>query len=360
MRILWAMDFDIGDLAGGGDVVSTKILSEGLREMGHVVDLHNPEWSGRVPWYMERVMTSGKFVRRLRTILKDKPPSIVIAQNHVFPYVVRETRRLNIPTVVVCRDVGYRCPQSTQSSCSRSCAMCIGKMALIPYPWFRHHVNMKRKYLPLADGWIVNSEYLAQDMINWFPTTRPTVIYPPMDNSHKPAPRNRDSILFMGAGKYKGADIALKLAQYFEWKYEFKVCGNQEPEQYHGFKRLVNVELCGFVPRSIAFEGVRILIAPGRWAEPFGRAIAEAGWLGIPSIVTDRGGMAEAVGPGGLLIDRPDDLDSWIDAIEFLMDNKDNSMLASYSTVARSWSKKFWARTQLYKLEKYLKGVIHG
>lgn len=360
MNILWAMDFDTHDLYGGGDVFSTQILSNGLKDRGHTVELYNPTWPGGgiLPWFTQRVITATRFAKRIRSVLKDNPPSVVIAQNHVFPYVVREALRLDIPVVVVCRDIGYRCPQSTKSNgCSGSCGRCIGKMALFPYPWFRHHINLKRKYLPLANGWVVPSEYIAQDMRDWFPTTRPVVIYPPMDNSHIPKPNGeRSAILFMGGGEYKGADIALKLAQYFEWEYDFKVCGTQDPDHRCKFKQLINVELCGFVPRPVAFRGSRILIAPARWAEPFGRIVGEAGWLGIPSIVSDRGGLGESVGPGGLMIDRPDDMESWIDAIKLLMEN--DGAYRDYSLLARGWSKRFEATAQVGRFEKMLTEVI--
>jgi glycosyltransferase involved in cell wall biosynthesis len=161
----------------------------------------------------------------------------------------------------------------------------------------------------------------------------------------------------MGRGRYKGADIVLELARHFEWKYDFKVCGNQDREHREGFERLINVELTGFTPRVDAFSGVTIQIAPVRWSEPFGRTIPEAGWLGIPSIVSDRGGLPEAVGPGGLIIDDPEDLESWSDAIELLMENR--TVWSELSLLAMSHSQRFKANIQVMELEGMLDGLCN-
>jgi hypothetical protein len=59
------------------------------------------------------------------------------------------------------------------------------------------------------------------------------------------------------------------------------------------------------------FRRATCFVMPSRF-EPYGIAYLEAGTAGIPSIGTTVGGAADAIGPGGLLVDplRPDELTS--------------------------------------------------
>ncbi|MEX0448798.1 glycosyltransferase [Spiribacter sp. 221] len=54
------------------------------------------------------------------------------------------------------------------------------------------------------------------------------------------------------------------------------------------------------------YQRARLLLAPSLWWEAYGRVIAEAHMNGIPTIATNRGGLPEATGNGGFLIDLPD------------------------------------------------------
>jgi glycosyltransferase involved in cell wall biosynthesis len=50
----------------------------------------------------------------------------------------------------------------------------------------------------------------------------------------------------------------------------------------------------------------RILLVPSVFDEPFGRVAAEAMINGIPPIVSNRGGLPETVGMGGIVLNLPD------------------------------------------------------
>jgi glycosyltransferase involved in cell wall biosynthesis len=56
------------------------------------------------------------------------------------------------------------------------------------------------------------------------------------------------------------------------------------------------------------FRGARVLLAPSVWEEPFGRVAAEALLNGVPPIVSDRGGLPDAVNDGGFVLPLPDGL----------------------------------------------------
>lgn len=56
------------------------------------------------------------------------------------------------------------------------------------------------------------------------------------------------------------------------------------------------------------FRGTRVLLVPSVWEEPFGRVAAEALLNGVPPIVSDRGGLAEAANGGGFVLPLPKSL----------------------------------------------------
>lgn len=53
------------------------------------------------------------------------------------------------------------------------------------------------------------------------------------------------------------------------------------------------------------FRGTRALLVPSVWDEPFGRVAAEALLNGVPPLVSDRGGLAEAASGGGFVLPLP-------------------------------------------------------
>src|SRR5207253_7079226 len=66
----------------------------------------------------------------------------------------------------------------------------------------------------------------------------------------------------------------------------------------------------------------KILLTPSLWEEAYGRVATEAQLSGIPVIASARGGLPEAVGPGGLLIDPDGPIDAWVAAIRRLWNDK--------------------------------------
>ncbi len=55
---------------------------------------------------------------------------------------------------------------------------------------------------------------------------------------------------------------------------------------------------------------------PSIWEEAYGRSAIEAQLSGIPVIASRRGGLPEAVGEGGILLEPDADTGLWVDAIQ--------------------------------------------
>lgn len=85
---------------------------------------------------------------------------------------------------------------------------------------------------------------------------------------------------------------------------------------------LPNVRLAARVSdmRSV-YRQTRLLIAPSRWEEGFGMVALEAQSCGIPVIASRRGGLPEAVGDGGLLVDDYMNVDAWLSTLDAVLND---------------------------------------
>jgi glycosyltransferase involved in cell wall biosynthesis len=83
------------------------------------------------------------------------------------------------------------------------------------------------------------------------------------------------------------------------------------------------------------YRRTRILLAPSQWeAETWGRVVSEAQFSGIPAVVSNRGGLPEAVGPGGIVLGFDAPAAEWATAIERLW--TDDAFYAPLSAAARA------------------------
>ncbi|WP_298434747.1 glycosyltransferase [uncultured Jannaschia sp.] len=67
----------------------------------------------------------------------------------------------------------------------------------------------------------------------------------------------------------------------------------------------------------------RILLAPSQWEEAWGRIASEAHCSGIPVIGSDRGGLGQAIGPGGIVLPHDAPIADWVAALRSLWDDPD-------------------------------------
>ena len=73
--------------------------------------------------------------------------------------------------------------------------------------------------------------------------------------------------------------------------------------------------------RSI-YGKCRILLVPSLWEEAYGRVAVEAQISGIPVVASNRGGLPEAVGGGGILVNPESPISEWVSAVRELWDDE--------------------------------------
>lgn len=210
----------------------------------------------------------------------------------------------------------------------------------IPTVIYLHNVETDDLGGRLSDlsgaSFIANSRFTA----NRFHCTdgvNAKVIYPMIDPERYRTVTSQSNVTFINPHPYKGVDIALKVAEACpDIPFVFVKAWSLSPEDEDSLNqhadRLNNLTLRA--PTSdmkSVYSEARILLAPSRWEEAFGRVAAEAHLSGIPVVGSDRGGLPEAIGPGGHIIPVDAPLEDWVSAIRRLWSDP-----AHYSEISAS------------------------
>nr|WP_247600679.1 glycosyltransferase [Cellulomonas hominis] len=145
----------------------------------------------------------------------------------------------------------------------------------------------------------------------------------------------------------KGLDIALRVAELlphrpFLLQESWTLEQPERRELAARLDRLPNVRFAPVTTDMAAVYGVTaLLLAPSQWAEAFGRVAVEAAANGIPVVASTSGGLPEAVGDAGVLLEPSAEPRQWADAVEGLL--TDPGIRARYAArgVAHARSPRF-------------------
>lgn len=181
-----------------------------------------------------------------------------------------------------------------------------------------HLLNGTPRELP-GVPFVAVSEFLSARFRDTFGET--AFVIPPLISSHRCTTHTtRTRVVCVNPRKVKGGDIVIALAErhpdipfrFFEaWAQDDEIKAYRARAQ-----RLRNVEWMKPVmdPREI-YRDAHCVLVPSQGNETWGRVATEAQFSGIPVIATNRGGLPEAVGPGGMLIGPEGGVDEWSEAL---------------------------------------------
>lgn len=257
--------------------------------------------------------------------LTEIKPDLIITQLNFSPPSITIASKYNIPTILFIRSYEHFCPIGfiNGTDCDVRCKNCISLKSKICYPYIDKWLKWNGSAIINTDLIIANSNFVADLTKKWY-GVKPAILYPTVDTKKdKLKNKSKKYITIVKPTKRKGADIFLKIAESLHDK-EFVAVGGDETVMN---KKVINSHPnVKFVKWTDDIEEIyaktKILLAPSEWPEPFGRVIIEAGINGVPSIASNRGGLSEAVGDGGILIDDIYDIDKWIKSIEFIEDDE--------------------------------------
>lgn len=173
---------------------------------------------------------------------------------------------------------------------------------------------------------IANSAFTAARYRDVF-GLRPTVVHPTFTPERYRTSTTRRNVTFINPRPEKGLDTALAVARACpDIPFVFVEAWGMTPAE-HGalLARIADLDNVTLRPGTDDMRQVygeaRIVLAPSRWEEAFGRIAAEAHFSAIPVIGSRCGGLPEAIGPGGLLVDPDAPIEEWVAAVRSVWDD---------------------------------------
>jgi len=150
------------------------------------------------------------------------------------------------------------------------------------------------------------------------------IIYPMMNMEQYRTPTTRENVTFINPHPLKGLDVAIAVARQCP-DIPFSFVGAWWPNSKEAslmHEQVADVPNITFRDPVSDMRQVygkcRILLAPSLCEEGFGRVACEAQCSGIPVVASNRGGLPEAVGAGGVLLDPEGPVEEWVAAIRKL------------------------------------------
>ncbi len=190
---------------------------------------------------------------------------------------------------------------------------------------------------------IANSAFTARRYAEAFGVTA-TVIPPSIDRMAYETVPTGNLVTFINPVPAKGLDLAIEIAAACpEIPFLFGESWLLSPDQREALSsRISAYPNIRFEPRTAdmksLFRRTRVLLAPSRWEEAWGRVASEAHCSGIPVVGSSRGGLAEAIGPGGIVLDHDAPVADWAGAVRSLWSDPD--LHAAASAAARTYSRR--------------------
>ncbi len=168
------------------------------------------------------------------------------------------------------------------------------------------------------------------------------VIYPFISPEKYETQTSRENVTFINPVTEKGRDVAIEIARLcpeipFSFVEGWPLSTKKRYTLMHDLSALSNVSLSASQEDMRKVYGkCKILLAPSLWEEAYGRVATEAQFSGIPVVASNRGGLPEAVGPGGILIDPDGPIEEWVTAIRELWNNDELYREMSGAAIAYS------------------------
>lgn len=304
MRIIFATTHNHLPQGVGGSESSTHELCAALVELNQtpavMAKVHSGDWLGKWNRIKSKIMHLGSFpvdhamgypvYRGLKpmdgvseVVTRFKPDIAVIQAGIPIPMACAFLKA-GVPTVVYVHDVEFQ------------------------------EMGEDPRQL-IGAGYLANSEFTARKFKEVF-GLHASVMYYAFDREKYYVDKPSGKVVFINPHPRKGVEIAFTLAESYPdipflfvetWpltKTEL-VCLQSRAQ------RAGNIEWRQATqnPRNI-YREASILLAPSQWEEAWGRIATEAQISGIPVLASNRGGLPESVGPGGVLLPH-DDIEAW-------------------------------------------------
>jgi glycosyltransferase involved in cell wall biosynthesis len=331
LKVLFAGGNGYPPQASGGVQSSTHFLATALQARGHQAEvlapLYGEGWFGLQARLRLKLTGQGFATDRqlgypvhrawfpeaaVPALLRTSRPDIAVVQCHRTVAIGKALAAAGVPLVVYLRNVEFA------------------------------ELGGDPRDLPGA-RFIANSAFTARRYADAVGLTA-TVIPPMIERRLYETTPDGDLVTFIGPVPAKGLDRAIEIAAACpDIPFLFVESWLLAPDQLQALQdRIAPLPNIRFQPRSpdmkAIFRRTRVLLAPSQWEEAWGRVASEAHCSGIPVVGSSRGGLPEAIGPGGIVLDYDAPLADWVGAVRSLW--SDPVAHAAASDAARNYSRR--------------------
>jgi glycosyltransferase involved in cell wall biosynthesis len=184
---------------------------------------------------------------------------------------------------------------------------------------------------------VANSHFTAEKYHDAY-GVNPKVIFPFISPGNYRTKTTNQNVTFINPHPLKGRDIALEVARQcpeipFTFVESWRL--NVDDRQYLVEKLATLPNVTHLPPQKDMrkiYGKCKMLLVPSIWREGYGRVVTEAQISGIPVVASHRGGLPEAVGRGGILLDPEGPVAAWVTAVRKLW--RENQYHAELSAMA--------------------------
>jgi len=314
MRVLFTCGLGYLPQRSGGAQSSTDQLANALKQAGHdPAVLTSLEPGGKLVWQskLKRKLTGRKFSRDLSMgypvfrawhpsdtteVVERFRPDVAIVQNGFMVPIADSLQKQGVPVVLYFRNVEFS--------------------------------EMGGNFDTLAPAkYISNSNFTAQRYFEKYGINS-TVIPPLIDAKKYRANSTRENVTLINPSPLKGGDLAIRIAALcpeitFVFVQSWKLHDDTHAALLQKVAQVPNITL---QPRTDNMKSIygraRILLAPSQWEEAWGRVASEAHCSGIPVLGTNRGGLPEAIGPGGVILSHDAPPEKWAVALRRMWEDQ--------------------------------------
>jgi glycosyltransferase involved in cell wall biosynthesis len=241
-------------------------------------------------------------------------PDLVYSQIGTHGVGLEIARKLGLPVMTYLHDARTLCPAPVQLGiCNRQCDYC-------PFYWAEAaKLSRAKAILRQFDKILVPSRFLRDLATHVLGRADFAVLYPAVRPAIRTSEQSRLAISMSGAEPFKGAPLFLEIAARMP-DMPFLLAGRGSPTTCgYDAKRHPNVKVAGMLPMEEFYSQSWLVLMPSQMAESFGRMAPEAQSAGVLFMGSRIGGIPEAAGTAGILVDDYGNVNAWVKAIRDLV-----------------------------------------
>lgn len=329
MNILFATNFAYLPQRTGGNESSTHDLCISLIKKNHNVSVISSLKSYDFIWFRNRLIS--KIYKS--NIVKDKTLGYPVYRTYNVSHNILDViNYLKIDITIV--QAGYPFELVNKLSMNKHHVVLYARDV-------EFHKNRENLIINKYTRFLANSNFTRNKLKEKYAVDA-TVIPPLINTQNYKVPLNGESVVHVGLSSEKGVEISYQLALKrpdirFIFVESWPLSNNDFHKYQYKFQNLKNVMLLRRTPKmKQIYEKAKILLAPSVWEEAWGRVITEAQVSGIPVIASNRGGLPESVGFGGLIVSHDSGLEAWENALASVWDNPQVYRELSLAALQRS------------------------